>query len=212
MRRRRQTPPTPLAPTLLPSSRAAVDAAAHRVRGAATGASDDHRADGRGKAAWAASDAAAYAAYEAVGDVAAAVTYATSAACAANAVNACAAVADVADAACADASAAVARRHCGLPRERRCSKSERREAAEVRRWQEAGRDASRSDAEGRRTSRGCTRSELRESGARRPRAVESGRQQRLAPNKQRGLVFGVPETRTERWSARRLARTQRPSR
>jgi len=44
MRRRRQTPPTLLAPTLLPSSRAAVDAAAPRVRGAATGASDDHRA------------------------------------------------------------------------------------------------------------------------------------------------------------------------
>jgi len=63
---------------------------------------------------------------------------------------------NAADATCAKAAAAVAcrRRRCSHLHERRCSKSERREAAEVRRWQEAGRNASHSDAEGRRTSRG----------------------------------------------------------
>jgi hypothetical protein len=61
-------------------------------------------------------------------------------------------------------------------RERRCSQSERREAAEGRREQEAARDTPRSVAEGRRVARGCARGAAhRASGARRPRAVESGR-------------------------------------
>jgi hypothetical protein len=89
---------------------------------------NDHRADGRERAAQAASDAAAYAACGAA--CAAAAAYA---ACAADAADA--AVANAADAACADVAAAIAcrRRHRSLPLERRCYRSQRREAAEDRR-------------------------------------------------------------------------------
>jgi len=146
------TPPTPLVSTPLPLSRAAASQNQNRALGSLRSGLDsttialrpersggqlgslgldDHRADGRGGAAWAASGAATYAASEAACD--AAVAYAASAACAAAAADtcaavanaadaACAAVANVADAACADANAAVAcrRRRRSLPHERSC--------------------------------------------------------------------------------------------
>jgi len=114
------TPPTPLVSTPLPPSRAAASRNRNRALGSLRSGLDsttvalrpersggqlgslgfdDHRADGRGGAAWAASGAAAYAACKTACD--AVVAYAVSAACAAAAADTCAAVANVANAACA---------------------------------------------------------------------------------------------------------------